>query len=86
MKTIGIIAEYNPFHLGHAHQLASLAQQEPDAIRLIVMSGAFVQRGGPALFSKFDRAHWAILGGADVVIELPTLFASASAEVFADGG
>ena len=86
METIGIIAEYNPFHRGHAHQLSYLAKHWPKAVRIVVMSGSFVQRGGPALFSKFDRARWAILGGADVVIELPTLWASANAEAFADGG
>lgn len=68
MKTIGIICEYNPFHNGHAHQLYTLAQEHSDALRICIMSGSFVQRGEPAIFSKFDRARWAILGGADIVI------------------
>ena len=67
MKTIGIICEYNPFHNGHAHQLHTLAQEHPEALRICIMSGSFVQRGEPAIFSKFDRARWAILGGADIV-------------------
>ncbi len=85
MKTIGIICEYNPFHNGHAHQLYTLAQEHPDALRICIMSGSFVQRGEPAIFSKFDRARWAILGGADIVIELPTLYALGSAQLFGTG-
>lgn len=85
MKTIGIIAEYNPFHRGHAHHLGRIADQWPEALRIVLMSGAFVQRGGPAIMSKFDRARMAILGGADLVLELPSLFASAHAQLFASG-
>ncbi|WP_295825920.1 nucleotidyltransferase family protein [uncultured Veillonella sp.] len=85
MKIIGIICEYNPFHNGHAHQLHTLASEYPDALRICIMSGSFVQRGEPALFSKFDRARWAILGGADVVIELPTLYSLGSAQLFGTG-
>ena len=85
MNTIGIICEYNPFHNGHSHQLHTLAQEVPDAIRIALMSGSFVQRGEPAYFSKFDRSRWAIYGGADVVIELPALYALGSAELFSTG-
>ena len=85
MKTIGIICEYNPFHTGHAHQLHTLAQLHPDALLICIMSGSFVQRGEPAIFSKFDRARWAILGGADIVIELPTLYSTGSAQLFGTG-
>ena len=60
MKSIGIICEYNPFHNGHAHQLHTLRTTYPDALRIAIMSGSFVQRGEPAYFSKFDRARWAI--------------------------
>ena len=86
MKTIGIIAEYNPFHQGHAHHLEVIKKNYPDAICIVVMSGAFIQRGGPALLSKFDRATMAVQGGANLVIELPTLFATAHAQLFAEGG
>ena len=86
MNTIGIIAEYNPFHKGHAHQLQELRRAYPDATLLIVMSGDFVQRGTPAIFSKFHRAQWAVMGGADIVFELPSMFAVSSAEYFASGG
>lgn len=86
MNCIGIIAEYNPFHKGHEHQLKELAKRYPDALRLVVMSGSFVQRGEPALFDKFTRARWALLNGAHAVIELPTVYATANAERFAAGG
>lgn len=86
MNTIGIIAEYNPFHKGHAHQLEGLRQKYPEATLLVVMSGDFVQRGTPAIFSKFHRAQWAVMGGADIVFELPSIFAVSSAEYFVAGG
>ena len=86
MNTIGIIAEYNPFHKGHAHQLQELRHKYPDSTLLVVMSGDFVQRGTPAIFSKFHRAQWAVMGGADIVFELPSMFAVSSAEYFAAGG
>ena len=86
MNTIGIIAEYNPFHKGHAHQLQELRRIYPNSTLLVVMSGDFVQRGTPAIFSKFHRAQWAIMGGADIVFELPSMFAVSSAEYFASGG
>lgn len=85
MKAIGIICEYNPFHNGHAYQLLTLSTNYPDALRVAIMSGSFVQRGEPAYFSKFDRARWAIYGGADVVIELPTVYSLGSAELFCTG-
>ena len=85
MNTIGIIAEYNPFHKGHAHQLQELRRKYPDSTLLVVMSGDFVQRGTPAIFSKFHRAQWAVMGGADIVFELPSMFAISSAEYFASG-
>ena len=86
MNTIGIIAEYNPFHKGHAHQLQELRRAYPEATLLVVMSGDFVQRGTPAIFSKFHRAQWALMGGADIVFELPSMFAVSSAEYFASSG
>lgn len=85
MHAIGIIAEYNPFHNGHYRQLQLLKKHYPDRPILVFLSGAFVQRGEPALFSKYHRARWALLGGADMVIELPTIFAISSASRFAFG-
>lgn len=86
MRITGIIAEYNPFHNGHAFQLAQ-AKTETDAdYVVIIMSGNFVQRGAPALLDKFVRAKMALLEGADLVIELPALWSCASAEYFAGAG
>lgn len=87
MESIAIIAEFNPFHTGHAHLIAQVRQEAgPDTAIVIIMSGAFVQRGEPAFFDKWHRAAWAIAGGADVVIELPAVYALSSAAGFARGG
>ena len=80
MKVLGIIAEYNPFHLGHAYQIETLKKQTQADYVIIAMSGNFVQRGAPALVEKFTRTHMALTGGADLVLELPVLSATASAE------
>lgn len=85
MKTALIVSEYNPFHKGHAHQINVLRRTESVTHIVAVMSGNFVQRGAPALFDKFQRAHLAVLGGCDLVLELPTVYAVSSAEFFALG-
>lgn len=86
MKTTGIIAEYNPFHNGHRYQIETLrSAYHPDYV-IIAMSGDFLQRGTPALMDKYARARMALLQGADLVLELPACFATASAELFALGG
>lgn len=81
-----IISEYNPFHLGHRLQIEKLSQDRPDQAVVALMSGPFVQRGRPALLDKFARAHLALLGGVDLVLELPAVYATASAEFFATAG
>ncbi len=87
MKSIcGIIAEYNPLHRGHAYHLRAARQASGCAYLLVVMSGPFVQRGEPAILDKFDRARMAAAAGADLVIELPVLFATSHAQGFAAGG
>ncbi len=86
MKTIGIIAEYNPFHLGHKY-LIDESRIVTDAERVVVvMSGNSVQRGDFAIVDKFARAREAIRAGADLVLELPFCYSSQSAEFFAYGG
>ena len=85
MKIIGIICEYNPFHLGHEWMIQKLREQGADAI-VCVMSGNFVQRGEFAIVNKQARAEMALCGGADLVLELPTPWACATAETFARGG
>ncbi len=84
-KFCAVICEYNPFHNGHAHQLEQIRLLSGCDRILCVMSGNFTQRGEAAIFDKFTRASHAVLGGADAVLELPTPFACASAEVFASG-
>ncbi len=80
----GIVCEYNPFHKGHLYQIERAKAMGSDSI-VCVMSGNFVQRGECAFFDKHTRAKAAILSGADVVIDLPTPWAMASAETFARG-
>ncbi len=87
METAGIICEYNPFHTGHARQIAWLRSHlGSDSGIVCLMSGSFVQRGAPAIFDKSLRAHAAIECGADLVLELPVTYALSSAEGFATGG
>ena len=86
MKTAGIIAEYNPFHTGHEYQIQYVREKFGADYVIVAMSGDFVQRGTPALFSKYTRAKMALLGGADLVLELPVSVSTASAELFARGG
>ena len=82
--TTGIVCEYNPFHNGHLYQIERAKAMGSDSI-VCVMSGNFVQRGECAFFDKHTRAKAAIMSGADVVIDLPTPWAMASAETFARG-
>lgn len=85
MKTIGIVAEFNPFHEGHQY-LIEQAKADTDAdICVVVMSGNFVQRGMPAAFDKWQRAKMAVERGVNLVVELPTVYAVNSAEYFAKG-
>lgn len=86
MNVVGIIAEYNPFHQGHAYQIQKLRELCNADYVIIAMSGNFVQRGAPALMEKYSRAQMALCCGADLVFELPALFATAGAEYFARGG
>ncbi len=86
MNVVGIIAEYNPFHQGHSYQIQKLKKLCSADYVVIAMSGNFVQRGAPALMDKYSRTKMALSCGADLVLELPSLFATASAEYFARGG
>ena len=87
MTVAGVIAEYNPFHRGHAWQLGEIRRRlGADAGIVVCMSGNFVQRGDFAVLNKHARAEMALEGGADLVLELPTPWACAGAERFAQGG
>ncbi|MDR1689310.1 MAG: nucleotidyltransferase [Clostridiales bacterium] len=83
IKTAGVIAEYNPFHNGHAYHLKKTKALTGSGNVIVVMSGNFVQRGEPAIYDKYVRTRCALLNGADLVIELPVFFACAAAGYFA---
>lgn len=86
MSICGIVAEYNPFHLGHEKHI-DLARRATGAKYIVcALSGFFMQRGEPSIFDKWTRAACALYGGADAVIELPLLSAVQSAQGFAQGG
>lgn len=84
MKISAIIAEYNPFHSGHAYHINQTRKNAQDKI-IVIMSGNFVQRGEPALFDKWVRTRMALHGGADMVLELPVHSALSSSQDFARG-
>lgn len=85
-NVVGIIAEYNPFHNGHAYHIREAKNLAHAPCCIAVISGDFVQRGAPAIFDKYTRARMALLSGADLVMEMPPAFATASAEDFAACG
>lgn len=85
MKVVGLITEYNPFHNGHEYHIKEAKRITGADYVVVVMSGNFVQRGAPAITDKYTRTKMALSCGADLVIELPTFYATASAEYFAFG-
>ena len=86
MKIVGIIAEYNPFHNGHAYQIEKIRETTGADYIIAAMSGDFTQRGEPAIIDKYARAQMALSCGVDLVVELPALWAVSSAESFARAG
>ena len=84
MQFCGIICEFNPFHNGHKYLIEQAKKLTGDSV-ICLMSGDFVQRGEPAIQEKYLRAKTAIQNGADLVLELPTIFACSNAENFAYG-
>ena len=85
MNICGIVAEYNPLHNGHLYQLRRAKELSEADYTIIVMSGNFMQRGTPAIMDKYARTKAALSCGADLVIELPSYYATGSAEYFAMG-
>lgn len=86
MRAIGIVSEYDPFHSGHKYHIEATRRQLGEDLPVIcAMSGNWTQRGSAAIADKWARAKLALLGGADLVLELPTPWATASAETFARG-
>ena len=84
-KVLGVIAEYNPFHNGHLYHLNKSKQLTKAKYTIAVIGGNFTQRGEPSLIDKWSKAKMALLNGVDLVLELPVLYATSSAENFADG-
>lgn len=85
MKIVGLITEYNPFHNGHLYHIQEAKRITKADYAVVVMSGNFVQRGAPALIDKYSRTKMALSCGADIVLELPVCYSTASAEFFALG-
>ncbi len=85
MKIYATVAEYNPLHLGHLKHIEYMKNVLHADKIIVLMSGNFTQRGEPAVLNKYKRAKQAVIAGADLVIELPTVFATANAETFASG-
>ena len=85
MNIIAIVAEYNPFHNGHRYMIEKIKEIYKDSIIIVIMSGSFTQRGEVAVLDKWTRARLAALSGADIVFELPFIYATNSGEFFASG-
>ena len=85
MKAVGVIVEYNPFHYGHAYHIKKAKEITGAEVVIAAMSGNFLQRGEPALVSKWVRTEMALKGGVDLVFELPYTFAVQKADTFANG-
>ena len=86
MRAVGIIAEFDPFHDGHAYLIREAKRLTGADFVVVAMSGDFAQRGEPAIFDKYERAKTAVMGGADAVFEIPAAFATSGARVFSEAG
>lgn len=86
MNVTAIISEYNPLHKGHLYHIETARRETAADYVIAIMSGNFVQRGTPAILDKYARAEAALRSGVDIVLELPVMYATASAEYFALGG
>lgn len=84
MEVIGLIAEYNPFHNGHLYQLNEIKKRYPNSLIVLILNGYFLERGIVSLESKKEKTHLALKYGVDIVIELPFVFGSNSADTFAE--
>lgn len=85
MESVGIIAEYNPFHNGHLYHLTKIKKKYPNAVIVLVMSGNFTQRGDVSIIDKWKKTQIALKAGIDLVIELPFPFSTQSADYFSYG-
>ena len=85
MKIIGVIAEYNPFHLGHLYQIKKIKELYPDSLIIAIISTNFTERGDISIIDKWQKTKICLDHGIDLVVELPTLYAIQSADIFAFG-
>ena len=85
MKIIGIIAEYNPFHLGHIYQLKETKRRYPDSLIILITNSYFTQRGDISILNKYDKTKLALDNNIDLIVELPFAYATQSADIFAHG-
>ena len=85
MHVIGLIAEYNPFHNGHLYQINEIRKKYPDSIIIGVISSSFTQRGDISILNKWDKVKIALDNGLDIAIELPFVYSTQGADIFADG-
>lgn len=84
-KIIGIIAEYNPFHLGHLYQINEIKKKYPNSILILITNSSFTQRGDIAIINKWNKTKIALKNNIDLVVELPFPYATQSADIFAKG-
>lgn len=85
MRVIGIICEYNPFHLGHLYQIKKIKETIPDSLIICIFNGTFMQRGEVSIINKWDKTRICLKYGIDMVVELPFVFATQSSDIFAHG-
>ena len=85
MRVIGIVAEYNPFHYGHLYQIRKVKEMYPDSVIIAIISTNYTQRGGFSLINKWDKTRICLNYGIDMVVELPTLYTTQGADMFAYG-
>ena len=85
MRIIGIIAEYNPMHLGHIYQIKKIKEQIPNSIIIVITNSCFTERGEISIINKWDKTNICLNNNIDIVVELPFAFATQSADIFAKG-
>ena len=85
MHTIGIIGEYNPIHLGHIYQIKKIKEKYPDSLLILITNSTFTQRGEISIINKWNKAKISLDNNIDLIVELPFVYATQSADIFAKG-
>ena len=85
MEVIGVIAEYNPFHNGHIYHINKIKEMYPESIIIACISSSFCQRGEISILNKWDKTKICLENNIDLVVELPFVYSSQSADIFAEG-